>query len=164
MISRRNLLLTVPAVAGVVATTLPAFAKEPEADGKLQASHKRLIGKWKSDLKRSIDFNDEHGNLKKEARDVMRQLLGTTTFVYDADSYVVESPAQRITGVTGKVVELDASRERRPYEVLGATDEQVAIKHEGAFGEEIRILHFEDGCFWIYVELNHTREYFERID
>ena len=170
MISRRNLLLTVPgaAIGSVVVGGNSTSADESaaERDEKLQAARKRLMGKWKSDVKKSMEFNDEFVKLTKEQDHFLRNFLGRMTIEFEERSIECQMAPFKFTKLDGELFEeKDGWDERNEYDVLGYDEINDCISYRSTFAgfESVSTIFFEDEHLWTYSPGFHIREYFKRV-
>lgn len=130
---------------------------------------RRLLGKWRSDAKKTMQFNREHARLEAGQIDALEQIFGKLTLEITKTHFYAELPAQSITR-NGETIELDATRQTVPYTVIGRTSEAVATKttyQDPDQLDELAIWHFEGDSMWTYVGDSpfgwlHVREYFTK--
>ena len=131
----------------------------------------RLLGKWRSDATKTMQFNKEYVRLEKGQIVALEQMFGKLTLEITRTHFNVEVPAYSIIR-NGKTIEMEATRERVPYTVIGQTTGAVATKttHKdaGQF-DELAIWHVEGNSMWKYVGDSpfgwfHMREYFTRLE
>jgi hypothetical protein len=130
-----------------------------------------LVGQWKSDVAKTMAFNERHAKLEPGQIAALKQLFGKNTLAFTDSECTMTMPSVSIKR-SGKSVELDALEETFPYFVVATTSDAVAIKVIGAThskSETLSIWHFENGYVWTYVGDSpfgwfHVREYFRRIE
>ncbi len=128
-----------------------------------------FAGRWKSDLKATMDFNDKYAKLGDGQRAVLQKVFGRNTLIVEKDTLTVESPAVSFER-DGKKYDLDALTETYKYKIIGTTANAVAISTKDNKGTKaLAIWHFEDGYIWTYISDSpfapiHVREYFRRVE
>jgi hypothetical protein len=132
----------------------------------LAQAEPNLIGHWVSDRDTSASFNEQRAQLEERTADFLRQLYGRLTVTFAAGSVAWRMPGLEVT-VEGERRELAGFVESHPYEVLGSTQDTVAIRtREPVSGTEVIYLYTFEGPdkMWVYVGKQglHLREYFVR--
>jgi hypothetical protein len=125
-----------------------------------------LIGRWVSDRESSASFNEHKAVLLPKTASFLRQSMGRLAVVFSHDSVTWRMP-DFDTKIEGKRHSLKGFSEQHAYQVLGTTDESVAIKTtEPVTGRQVIYVYIFDGPdkMWVYVDTNgsHLREYFVR--
>jgi hypothetical protein len=127
----------------------------------------RLIGVWKSSLKLTKKYNDEHAKMTDDQAKFLYQIVGDLKLTYQADTFVAESVVKNVT-VKGKTYPWGGETETYKYKVLGADDKSVVIQQFGGhISGSITTLHFETSdIYWEYLGSSSNingREYFVRV-
>lgn len=107
-----------------------------------------LLGTWVSDRRRTLEDVDARRDIKPKARRILKTMFGKLRLTYRNKTVVSHFEGQ-------KTIER--------YEILGRTDNQIAIKsvQRGNLGERIYLLTF-DGEDRYSISLGKFREYFKR--
>ena len=125
-----------------------------------------LIGRWVSDRDASAAFNEEHVRLEEQTASFLRQSMGRLNVTFSASSVVWRMPNFEAT-IGGEKHSIVGFDESHPYEILGSTEDTVAIRtKEPVSGAEVIYLYTFEGPdkMWVYVSTlgAHLREYFVR--
>jgi hypothetical protein len=130
-----------------------------------------LIGKWKSDRELTMRFAKERAKMEDKSMLFLDQMMGRLTLVFTPTEVSAEMPDWQSQPVGGVKSQHVGFRESHRYNVLGGTEDQVAVDSpELVTGRQrITVYNFEGpDTMWIYLggasfpKLN-MREYFVRI-
>ena len=125
-----------------------------------------LIGQWKSNAALSMQFNHERAKFEQKTELFLSQILGNLTITFTKNTVGLEMPNIETQTAEGKKNQLVGFSETHTYNLLGATENSLAIKSiESVTGNEsITVYNFEgNNTMWVYSGTSHLREYFVRI-
>jgi hypothetical protein len=125
-----------------------------------------LIGQWTSDRDSSASFNEHHAQLEPKTASFLRQSMGRLTVTFTAETVASRLPDFETT-IEGEKHKIVGFSEVHPYQVLGSTEDTVAIQTtEPVSGRKVILLYTFEGPnkMWVYVSSlgSHLREYFVR--
>jgi hypothetical protein len=127
-----------------------------------------LVGRWKSDLDRTMDFNTKNAKLEESQIEALSQIFGKNTLTFTVKECIVHSPKLSIRK-GNNTIDLDESTDKISYRVVATAPSSVAIWTKESEGlESLSIWHFEGEYVWTYLGDSplhgmHLREYFRRI-
>lgn len=128
-----------------------------------------FLGKWESSADLSAAFNDSHAVIEDRAKEFRSQIIGRSTVTYTSERVTLEMDDIQQVTINGVAFPWDSSPMTGPYEVLGCTDDVVALKISYNGVVLINTLNFEnENTYWVYEGTaggtgnQHTREYFVR--
>ena len=133
-----------------------------------------IIGRWKSDAERTMNFNSAHAKLSEKKHHFLSQILGHLTVTFTENEVHLEMPSLEVTAANGKRNIFVGFKETNPYQVLGYSSKSIAIlSPQPVTGgpKVITVYNFENSnIMWIYLAGadkdfpdEHLREYFVRI-
>ncbi|NLR74240.1 hypothetical protein [Leeia aquatica] len=139
---------------------LPAQADEPQ-----------LLGRWKSDRQRTMDFARKHALLEAKTVRFLEQLMGHLVLTFKPGMVTSDMPAIEVLSASGKHSRFTAYTNHDAYTVLGKTDTQIALSSIDPYTKRpfITIYNFESkDVMWVYTANPlmpdlHLREYFVRL-
>ena len=125
-----------------------------------------LVGHWVSDRDASAAFNEEHVRLEERTASFLRQSMGRLNVIFTASTVAWHMPNFDAT-IAGEKHSIAGFDESDPYEVLGSTQNTVAIRtKEPVSGADVIYVYTFEGPnkMWVYVSTlgTHLREYFTR--
>jgi hypothetical protein len=131
-----------------------------------------LVGQWKSDNARTMQFNQERARLEDRSVRFLSQLMGRMTVTFTQKTITYEMKDWEFETETGEKRPFKGFKEVQPYRLIGRTPKSVAIQSRAPVtGEEvITVFTFADlNTMWVYsgrtaeaLPTEHLREYFVR--
>ena len=131
-----------------------------------------LVGQWKSDAVRTIQFNKERARLDDKKLAFLSQLMGKMTVTFTEDSIAYDMPDENMRFGDGQARRFQGFKETHPYSQIGHTRNTVAVRSVTPVSgkDVITVYNFEDAnTMWVYVggadtglPDEHLREYFVR--
>jgi hypothetical protein len=129
----------------------------------------KIHGKWKSDVSKTMEFNERYSKLEQEQIIALRQIFGKNTLIFSGSQCEIHVPAYTLKR-EGKDIVVDESVDRFPVTVLSETDDAIVVKttvHQNDHTDAVfSIWHVEGEYLWTYVgDMTtglHLREYFVR--
>jgi hypothetical protein len=130
-----------------------------------------LEGTWKSDAKKSMDYNGTKSNLPSNTTEFLSGLLGHLTMKFDHGVLDETAPDTELT-IASKKYSFKGFNEHVPYSVLFCNSSTIVWKAKTAVDteEEATTFNFVDAdTAWVYLGSTnpklpdiHGREYFTR--
>ena len=131
-----------------------------------------LLGKWKSEPLKTMEFNVTYANMSDQSKEFLSQMMGHMTIEFGERSFHMVIPDLQIS-ISGKVHEIVGTNELSDYKVVFANDKSIAITtyDKTIKKNTITVYNFVDpDLIWVYVSGfdaglpdMHFREYFSRI-
>ena len=111
---------------------------------------KRLLGRWKSDKRKSLRELRARGDVTPEFLEFFARVSGKLTIHYRAKTKVVSGMGEPA---------------RSRYEVVGSDDDSVVLRSYNDFTQSHELSHiFFDGDDAYWVPIGKYREWFRRIE
>jgi hypothetical protein len=131
-----------------------------------------LVGRWKSDGERSMQFNSERAKLEDKTARFLSQLMGRMSVTFTKTNVTYEMTDWEYQAEGGERRTVKGFRNTFSYRQLGRTPKSVAVRSRDPVTaeESIIVFHFVDAnVFWVYtgrtaesLPTEHLREYFVR--
>lgn len=131
-----------------------------------------LVGQWKSDNARTMQFNIERAKLEDRSVKFLSQLMGRMTVTFTSKTVTYEMKDWVFEAENGDKHPFKGFKEVQPYRLVAQTSKSIAIQsREPVTGEEaITVFNFVDqNTMWVYsgrtaeaLPTEHLREYFVR--
>lgn len=128
-----------------------------------------IYGKWKSSSEMTMRFTDKWAKIENRSFEFLKQITGTAEIEYQKNKMILTEIPKRNIIVNGKTMPWEGTNETVAFEVLGCTNNGIAIKYNMSGIEYINLLYFENNdTYWEYAgrpEFTgsaHIREYFVR--
>lgn len=132
-----------------------------------------LVGQWKSDAVRTIQFNKERARLDDKKFEFLSQLMGKMTVTFTEDLVAYDMPDGNMRFGGGQTHWFQGFKETHPYSQIGHTRNTVAVRSTTPVSgnDSITVYNFEDAnTMWVYLggadngfPEEHLREYFIRM-
>ncbi|GAB3787880.1 hypothetical protein [Dyella agri] len=140
--------------------------------GQAHACERNLLGTWKSDSKRSMEFIARNANLQPKTEAFLGVMLGHMTLTFTKDGLHSVMPSVDVT-VNGQPRHLTGFEESKPYKVLFCNEFEIVWSAKRSFGKKDDVTTFQfvgPDTIWVYMgstdpvmpDLN-AREYFQRV-
>jgi len=152
-------------LSGVLAFTVVGYViavGQPIDNGQIS----KLRGKWKSDVSKTMEFNEKYAKLEECQIAALRQIFGKNTVTFSDSQCEVHTPAYTVKR-DGKEIVVDESIDRFPMKILAETDDAIVVQttenEEDSTDVAFAIWHIEGKYLWTYVgdaSGLHLREYF----
>ena len=148
------------------------FALSLMALGHAHACERTLLGTWKSDSKRSMEFIAANAILRPKTEAFLGAMLGHMTMTFTSNALHTVMPDVDVT-VDGQLRHLTGFEESKPYKTLFCNKSEIVWSAKRAFGKEDDVTTFQfvgPDTIWVYMgstdplvpDLN-AREYFQRV-
>lgn len=135
-------------------------------------SEPALVGTWKSDKDRTLDFIKSYAKVNDNTEEFLSQVMGHLTLRFDGKTVHLRTPDQTLS-ISGESHDWEGMDETTEYNVVFRNENTVAITSYDKLikKETIAVYHFIDqDLMWVYVSgfdagLSdmHYREYFKRV-
>ena len=118
----------------------------------------------------TMDFTNKWTKIEERAKSLLEQITGTAVVEYTTSKMIITDIPIKQISINGKQSEWHGLNQTIEYNLLGCTDDSVAIKYS-LFGYDfIEQMYFiNEDTYWIYsgsaklTENSHTREFFVRV-
>ncbi len=135
---------------------------QPDDNGQTS----KLRGKWKSDVSKTMEFNEKYAKLEEGQIAALWQIFGKNTVTFSSSHCEVRTPAYTLKRGDKEIV-VGESIDRFPMKILAETDDSIVIQtmdnEKDSTAAEFAIFHVEGKYLWTYVggawDL-HLREYY----